>query len=476
MSLGTLISEIGKNRFCKNEFNSKLADLRRIVLKKQGNNENSEFNTMKQGFILDECKCRFESNFTFADEENENENLIRGKKNIKQLRLHQNLIQNNSFFDYLSKFFYGYQENIFNFPKIFGKTKKTPNMISFDPKENDFIFNYDGNLFGYVDSFGNIVISETEPNEFNIYQKYLIQLPQENEIISFQWDSINSNKFYYATNSELYECKLNKIESQYIIDKIYSLTASNFINCFPSPKGDLLILLYKNKIEVYDLFQTKLYSTRFNFYNFINGNYDTNATTFIAYTKKDLVIFNLNTFDFKTISYFPGVILKVMSMTDNIYVFVILEEKNELLDELLLYTITNFRISDCRFSSKFNSYQNEDDFYNHFGYMPIPQVYSFKNELFNNKIIDVNLSPNGHRLGILYQDLGDEKTYLYVFALIKDKQNNGNIVIKPLYNFGNSNGKDIVSFKFNSFINKGKVNIIVRLSQDDFIRTQKLEG
>ena len=108
--------------------------------------------------------------------------------------------------------------------------------------------------------------------------------------------------------------------------------------------------------------------------------------------------------------------------------------------------------------------------------MTIPQVYSFKNELFNNKIIDVNLSPNGHRLGIIYQDSGDEKTYLYIFALIKDKQNAGNIIIKPLYNFGNINGRDILSFKFNNFINKGKVNILVRLSQDDFIRTQKLEG
>ena len=476
MSVWSAISEFAKNQFCRNEFNSKLVDLRRIILKKQGNYENSEFNTMKQGFILDESKCRFESNFSFADEENENENLIRSKKNVKQFRPQPNFIQNNSFFDYLSKFFFGYQQNLFNFPKIFGKTKKNPRIISFDPKENNFTFNYDGSLFEYIDSSGNIIISESEPNELNIYQKYLIQLTQDNEITCFQWDSVNSNKFFYATHSELYECRLNKIEEKYFIDKCYSLTSSNFINCFPSPKGDLLILLYKNKIEVYDLFQTKLYSSRLNFYSFINGSYDANVKIFIAYTKKDLVIFNLNTFDFKTLSYFPGDILKIMCIAENIYVFVILKDKNDTIEELLLYTITDFKIADCRFSNKFNSYQNEEDFYNHFLYMTIPQVYSFKNELFNNKIIDVNLSPNGHRLGIIYQDSGDEKTYLYIFALIKDKQNAGNIIIKPLYNFGNINGRDILSFKFNNFINKGKVNILVRLSQDDFIRTQKLEG
>ena len=95
----------------------------------------------------------------------------------------------------------------------------------------------------------------------------------------------------------------------------------------------------------------------------------------------------------------------------------------------------------------------------------------------NNKIIDINFSPNEERLGILYEEIFPEnikQNSLYIYSVKEDKKVNNIEKILPLYNFGHiddSNNSQIISFGFDKFIDKGNSFMVVRFDNDKFIKT-----
>ena len=304
-------------------------------------------------------------------------------------------------------------------------------------------------------------------------------------ISSFAWDSINSNKLFYSSNNILYECSKDEskdeLNKNLYINKIYLLSRfSKFINCFPSPKGDLLILLYEKCIEVYDIYQNLLFSKMFITHNFINALYDYKSSVFIVYEENNLMIFNIETFDFKQYSYFPGSIIKVINNpeNDNIYIFVI--DKSKQNSELFMFTLSDISIaSDVNLD--YDSYQNCENFYRHCHYILRPEIYAFQHNLMicNTKILNVDISPNDYRIGILFQEIFPNniiQNSLYIFALTKDKRDNSINKVYPLYNFGHVEGSQILSFEFNKMSAKGNTFLVVRFENDIFVKTEKING
>jgi CRISPR/Cas system-associated endoribonuclease Cas2 len=346
---------------------------------------------------------------------------------------------------------------------------------------NNFSYSCDGKFIGYINKQGDIIISNTDTEWNDSYASYLIKSNYvSNEgFLTFVWDTVFPNKIFYSTNNSLYECMINENELMLYINKCYALSGySKFINCFPSPKGDIIILLYEKGIQVYDMFQNLLFSKRFNTSKFINALYDYKSSVFITYEERKLMIFNVETFDYKEYSYFPGSIIKVINnpKNDNIYIFVI--DKTKEASELFMITLSDISIaSDVNLNN--DSYHNCDNFYRHCHYVLRPEVYAFQYSLgnFGTKIIDVDVSPNDYRVGILIQENipNQIQNSLYIFGLTKDKRDNIINKIEPLYNFGHIDGSQIVSFEFNKMI-KQNTFLVVRFENDFFIKTKRING
>jgi len=456
------IFEKFKERFTKKIYNPKLTNLRVIKLYDSIEIERSKLNPLIKGVLLDESKGQHE-------QVDLNLNSLYNKEESKVLNTIFNChIYNNSWSDYFKRIIFG---------NFFFENKKYKNKNDKEITAN-FTFNCTGELMAFINSEGDLIISNIENNESFAIKSNSIS----NEgIISFNWDLINPSKLFYSSKDILYESMINTQEKKLYINKYYLLNSNNFINCFPSPKGDLLILLYKNSIEVYDIFHKIIFSKKYMTFNFINGLYDNKSSLFITFTEKNLILFNLKNFEFLTMSEFPGRIIKIIpnSENDNLYIFV-LNENNK----LFMYTLTDISISsDIRIN--FNSYQNYDSFYKHQHYVLNSEVFCFEYKLIvcNNKLIDINFSPKEERLGILYEEIFPDnikQNSLYIYSINKDKNYNSIDKILPLYNFGhiddNNNNNQICSFVFNKIINKGSSFMVVRFDNDNFIKTNNNIG
>ena len=328
----------------------------------------------------------------------------------------------------------------------------------------------------FINGEGDIIILNIENNESFTIKSNTIS---SEGIFSFNWDLINPSKLFYSSRNILYESLLNLQEGKLYINKYYILSSNNFINCFPSPKGDLIILLYKNSIEIYDIFHEIIFSKKFMTFNFINGLYDNKSSLFITFTENNLILFNLKNLEFLVISEFPGKIIKIISSSENenIYVFV-LNESNK----LFMYILTDISIS-SDIKINFNSYQNYDAFYRHQNYVLSSEVFGFEYKLMicNNRILDINFSPKEERLGILYEEIIQEnikQNSLYIYSIIKDKNDNSIDKILPLYNFGHldDNNSQIWTFGFDKIMNKGNSFMVVRFGNDNFIKTNNNFG
>jgi hypothetical protein len=363
----------------------------------------------------------------------------------------------------------------FNFWKLF-KKNVSPSQIN-----NNFSFSCNGEFIGFINNQGDIIISSTNIDWDDGFVSYSIKSNYvSNEgFLTFAWDNVFPNKVFYSTKNSLYESIINENELVLSINKCYALSGySKFINCFPSPKGDILILLYEKGIQVYDMFQNLLFSKRFNTSKFIDGLYDYKSSVFITYEERKLKIFNVETFDYKEYSYFPGSIIKVINnpKNDNIYIFVI--DKTKESSELFMITLSDISIaSDANLNN--DSYHNCDNFYRQCHYVLRPEVYAFQFNLenFSYKILDVDVSPNDYRVGILIQENGLNQTQssLYIFGLTKDKRDNTINKIEPLYNFGHIDVSQIVSFEFNKMIRRNTL-LVVRFETDFFIKSEKING
>ena len=443
-------------KFTKKIYNPKLTNLRLVKLCDSIEIERSKLNPLIKGVLLDESKGQHERIDL-------NLNSLYDKEKNRQLNAIFNChIHSNSWYDYFKNLIFG---NSFRFNnKYMNKGQRE--------KKANFIFNCTGKLMAFINYEGDLVISNIESNEsFTIKSNSI----SDQGICSFNWDLINPFKLFYSSKNVLYESVLNLPEEKLYINKYYILNSNNFINCFPSPKGDLVILLYKNSIEVYDIFHKMIFSKKFMTFNFINGLYDNKASLFIASTENNLILFNLKNFEFLTISDFPGKIFKIISSSENekIYIFV-LNEKNK----LFMYILTDISIS-SDININFNSYQNYGSFYNHQYYVLKPEIFGFEYKLMicNNKILDINFSPKEERLGILYEEIFPEnikQNSLYIYSVKEDKKVNNIDKILPLYNFGHiddSNNSQIISFEFNKLIDNGNGFIVVRFDNDKFIKT-----
>lgn len=462
-SLLKKISNFTKEKFSKSEYNFKLMDIKIVKLKDNIDIEKSLLNPLIKGVLLNENKGKYEQiNLNSDPNYNKLETLSNAKKLNDYFKYPMIYI---SWFDYLKK-------NIFGNNYIFKIIKNRRNVNV--QKNYNFSFNSDGTLIGFINEVGDAIISNSITNEILYFIKQ--DLTYNEGISSFAWDTINPNKLYYSNNNILYECMFNKSKL-----KLYKLSRlSKFINCFPSPKGDILILLYENGIEVYDLFQNLLFSKWCFSFKFKNAIYDNKSTVFIAYTEKEIIIYNIETFDFKTYNYFPGEILKLICNpnNDNIYVFIV--DRTNQSNELFMYTLTDISItSDVNLN--FNSYQNYDNFYSQYHYVIRPNIFVFQHKLMlcNAKILDVCLSPSDFRIGILYEEEFPNQIIqnsLYVFAITKEQRGKTLNQIIPLYNFGHVDGSQIVSCDFNKNLNNGKTFLTVRFEKDIFIKTEDISG
>lgn len=447
-----------KEKFGKKIYNPKLTNLKIIKLTDSIEMQRSKLNPLIKGVLIDESSQQHE-------QINLNSDNIYNKESNKVLKtIFNSQVYYNSWYDYFKNFFFG---NFFKQNKINKKENKPE-------KKSTFIFNCTGKLMAFINDEGDLIILNIEKNDSFVIKSNSIS----NEgIQSFNWDLINPSKIFYSSKSILYESILNLQEGKLDIHKYYILNKNNFINCFPSPKGDILILLYKNYLEIYDIFHHIIFSKKFLTFNFISGLYDNKSTLFITFIENTIILFNLKNMEFLTFSDFPGKILKIMSNPDNenIYIFV-LNESNM----VYMYILSDISISsDINFN--FNTYQNSDIFYRHQHYVLRPEIFGFQYKLMkcNNKIIDIKFSPKEERIGILYEEIIQDnlKQYsLYIFGIDKDKKENTINKILPLYNFGHVNDSQICSFGFDNFIDKGKSFLIVRFDDDKFIKTNDIVG
>ena len=468
-SLWKKISNFIKRNFTKTEYNSKLIDLKLVILDDTIGFNKSKLNPLSKGLLLDERKGEYkEVNF----DSDSNYNCLNTKKDIKKLEIITNYnINYTSWLDYLKKTIFGNRnQEYLNYFKFFKRYKNTNEL-----KNNNFMFNCDGKFIGFINKKGDIIISSTESDGIG----YAIE---SNLAYSFAWDAIYPNKLYYSVNNILYEGIIDEKNLTLYKNKCYSLSNfSKFINCFPSPKGDLIILLYEKYIEVYDLFQNLLFYKYFTTFKFINALYDNKSSVFMAYTEDRIIILNLDTFDFKSYSYFPGNIIKVINNpeSDNIYIFVV--DKSKPSNELLMFTLADIsKTSDINLN--FNSYNNTDNFYRHNHYVLRPDIFAFqcKFKLMNCKmkqVLDVCISPDDLRIAVLYEEEFPEQIkHLYIFKAFKDSRDNTINKIIPLYNFGHIDGSKIVSFDFNNSANKNNTFFAVRFENDNFIKTNQING
>ncbi len=454
------IFERFKGKFTKKIYNPKLINLRLIKLCDSVELERSKLNPLIKGLLVDESKGQHEQidlnlNSLYNKEENKILNTI--------FNCH---IYNNSWYDY-------FKSKIFGNSLFSNKTSKNKNDKE---KKLNFIFNCTGQLMAFINSEGDIIILNIENNESFTIKSNTIS---SEGIFSFNWDLINPSKLFYSSRNILYESLLNLQEGKLYINKYYILSSNNFINCFPSPKGDLIILLYKNSIEIYDIFHEIIFSKKFMTFNFINGLYDNKSSLFITFTENNLILFNLKNLEFLVISEFPGKIIKIISSSENENIFIfILNESNK----LFMYTLTDISIS-SDIKINFNSYQNYDAFYRHQNYVLSSEVFGFEYKLMicNNRILDINFSPKEERLGILYEEIIQEnikQNSLYIYSIIKDKNDNSIDKILPLYNFGHldDNNSQIWTFGFDKIMNKGNSFMVVRFGNDNFIKTNNNFG
>ena len=469
------ISNIIKDKLTKSEYNYKLIELKQVKLADTIEIENSLLNPSAKGLLLEESKGKFKE---INLESDSNYNKLE-TKNAQLLNPIINYNSNNdsSWFDYLKKIIFG-NRNQPNLNSVFKYLKRQINLIQENNKNIRFSFNCDGKLICFINQEGNIIISNAESNDTAYILKTNFLFTEG--FTSIAWDSICPNKIYFSTNNILYVGKLNEEKNEIYINKYSDLLSfSKFINCFPSPKGDLLILLYEKGMEVYDIFKNCLFSKYFTTFKFVSAVYDYKSSVFIAYTENKIIIFNLETFDFKPYTYFPGSIIKVISNPgiDNIYIFVV--DKTKPLNDLFMFTLADISIaSDVNFN--FNSFQNYDNFYRHYHYVLRPDIISFRHQLsnYNAKVLDVCLSPNDFRIGILYEEEfrnNFKQNSLYIFGVTKDKRDNSINQISPLYNFGHIEGSQIVSFEFNKML-KEKTFLVVRFENDNFIKTETIKG
>ena len=441
-------------------YNYKLTNLKIIKLCDTVELDRSKLNPLIKGFLLDESKGEYEKINLISD------NLYNKEKNITILKtIFNSKINHTSWFGYLKNNLFG--NSLFD--------KKISKSRGSQDKKLNFIFNCLGNLIAFINNEEDLIIT-------NIQEHYSFCIKSNsisNEGIgTFNWDLINPSKIFYSSKSILYESVLNLKEGKLYINKYYFLNSKNFINCFPSPKGDLLILLYKNSIEIYDIFHHIIFSKNFYTFNFKYGTYDNKSTLFIAFSENDVILFNLKHLEFLTYSDFPGKIIKVISSKENdsIYIFISNEE-----NKLFMYTLKDISIS-SDINLNFNSYQNYDIFYRHHNYILSPEIFGFQYKLMNcyNKILDINFSFKEQRIAILYEEQFPDnikQNSLYIYAINKDKRDNNTIEkIIPLYNFGHIDSNQICSFGFNKTINEEKSFMIVRLDDDKFIKTNNILG
>ena len=437
-------------------YNYKLTNLKIVKLCDNVDLERSKLNPYVKGFLLDEAKGEYENINLNTDNLYKNENT----KILKTIFNAQ--INHNSWFGYFKNYLFG--------NSLYGKRKS--NSQGYKDNKLNFIFNCSENLISFINKEGDLIISNIQSNDSFCIKSNSIS----NEgIRTFNWDSINPSKIFYSSKGKLYESILNFDEGKLYINKYYFLNSKNFINSFPSPKGDLLILLYQNSIEIYDIFHHIIFSKYFYTFNFINGTYDNKSTLFIAFSENDIILFNLKHLEFLTYSDFPGKIIKVISSkeNDNIYIFILNEE-----NKLFMYTLKDISIS-SDINLNFNSYQNYDIFYRHHNYVLSPEIFGFQYKLMKcySKILDINFSYKEQRIAILYEEQIQDnikQNSLYIYSINKDKRENTIEKILPLYNFGHNNTNQICSFGFGKIINEGKSFIIVRLDDDKFIKSNNI--
>ena len=67
---------------------------------------------------------------------------------------------------------------------------------------------------------------------------------------------------------------------------------------------------------------------------------------------------------------------------------------------------------------------------------------------------------------------------MYIYSIIKDKNDNSIDKILPLYNFGHldDNNSQIWTFGFDKIMNKGNSFMVVRFGNDNFIKTNNNFG
>ena len=441
-------------------YNYKLTNLKIIKLCDTVELDRSKLNPLIKGFLLDESKGEYEKINLISD------NLYNKEKNITILKtIFNSKINHTSWFGYLKNYLFG--NSLFD--------KKISKSRGSQDKKLNFIFNCSGNLIAFINNEEDLLITNIQEHVSFCIKSNSIS----NEgICTFNWDLINPSKVFYSSKSILYESVLNLQEGKLYINKYYFLNSKNFINCFPSPKGDLLILLYKNSIEIYDIFHHIIFSKNFYTFNFKYGTYDNKSTLFIAFSENDVILFNLKHLEFLTYSDFPGKIIKVISSKENdsIYIFISNEE-----NKLFMYTLKDISIS-SDINLNFNSYQNYDIFYRHHNYVLSPEIFGFQYKLMNcyNKILDINFSFKEQRIAILYEEQFPDnikQNSLYIYAINKDKRDNNTIEkIIPLYNFGHIDSNQICSFGFNKTITEEKSFMIVRLDDDKFIKTNNILG
>ena len=437
-----------KSKFSKKAYNYKLTNLKLIKLSDTVEIDRSKLNPLINGILLEEEKGHVEidlnSNSIYKiDSDNINNKIIYPK--------------NNFMFTNSGTSWYDYIQNKINRYLL----KEKPKKINLN-----FSFNCIGNLMLYLNKEGDLIISNLDINNKTSFTIKSNSISNKG-IDTFNWDKINPNKIFFSSKNILYESVLNS--QDLYLNKYYILSKNNFINVFPSPKGDLVILLYQNGIEVYDIFQNLLFSKNYYTFNFINAVYDYKSTLFIAFTEHDVIIFNLKNFEFNVISEFQGKILKIESNpnNENIYIFTV-----DNFNKLFMYNLTDLNIiSDVNLN--FNSYQNYDTFYRHYHYAIKSEIFGFQYNLCNNKnkILDVNISPNEDRLCILYEEQFDEndiQNSLYVFGIEKDKKDKNIEKILPLYNFGHIKDNQIINFQFCN--EKNNNFLMVRFDNDKFVR------
>lgn len=443
-----------KDKFTKKVYNPKLTNLKVIKLCDTIDIERSKLNPLIKGFLLDESKGEHEPidlnlNSLYNKETNKMMNTIFNCRNYY-----------NTWYDYLKNLIFG------NSLKANSLNKNYNNNRVY---KSDFIFNCKRQLIAFINNEGDLIISNIVNNDSFTIKSNTIS----NEgIYSFNWDSINPLKLFYSSKNVLYESILDLEEAKIYINKYYLLNSNNFINCFPSPRDDLLILLYKNRIEVYDRFHKILFSKNYITFNFESGLYDNKSTIFIAFTEDNIILFNLKNFEFLVFGDFPGKILKMLTTpeSENIYIFIQTQD-----NRLLMYVLNDISIS-SDINLNFNSYQNYDIFYRHQHYVLRPEIFCFEYKLVkcNNKILDINFSPKEERLGILYEELFEQnmkQNSLYIYSINKDRRDNNIDKIIPLYNLGHDDNNQICSFGFNKMIDKGNSFIIIRFDNDKFIKT-----